>query len=81
MGAGVPAAEVEQLAAALSRPLGAGVDEERPGLQLAAGVRRAAQVVVGEAAVGEEERAADGLVATQREATPRRSPSPSARAR
>ncbi len=58
---------MEQLAASLPRPLGAGVDEQCPGLQLAAGVGRAAQVVVGEASVGEEQRTADRLVSAEGE--------------
>ena len=60
---------MEALRAALRRPLGAGVDKQRAGLELTAGVGRAAQVIVGEPAVrvGEEEGAADGLVAAERE--------------
>src|SRR4029450_464492 len=70
MFAGVPAAQVEELATSPLRPLGAGVDEERAGLELTPGVRRAAQVVVSEAPVGEEERTANRLVVAPSERDP-----------
>jgi len=67
---GRAAAEVQKFAAALPRPFGPGVDEQRPGLELSPDVCRPAQVVVGEAFVCEEEGAADDVIVPDRERDP-----------
>src|SRR4029453_3091749 len=66
VGARRAAAEVEKLTSLGASPLRAAVDEQRPGLELAPGGCGAAQVGGSEAAVGEKERAADGLTIVER---------------